>query len=85
MADALHIATVPKNGVEEVRVALSSYQGHALVDLRVYAEFGDDDERRPTKKGVALKVERLPALIGALQAAEAEARARGLLDDGGRA
>jgi hypothetical protein len=33
----------------------------------------------PTKKGISLKVERLPELIAALQAAEAEARNRGLL------
>jgi hypothetical protein len=30
----------------------------------------------PTKKGVSLKVERLPELIAALKAAEAEARNR---------
>jgi hypothetical protein len=81
--DTIIIGTIPKNGVEEVRVALTSYAGHALVDVRTYADFGDAEERRATKKGVALKLSRLPALIDALVAAEAEARSRGLLAEGG--
>ena len=85
MTDALVIATVPKNGCEDVRVSLSEYRGHALVDVRTFSEVGDAHERRATKKGVALKLERLPALIAALQAAEAEAQARGLLPRGGSA
>ena len=85
MREPIQIATVPKNGVEEVRISLSDYMGHALIDLRTFAEFGDADERRATKKGIALKIERLPELIAGLQRAEAEARSRGLLTSKGGA
>jgi hypothetical protein len=79
VTDTIHIGTVPKNGCEEVRVSLSHCAGHALVDVRCFAEFGDAPERRATRKGICLKISRLPDLINALVSAEAEARARGLL------
>jgi len=79
MSEPRVIATVPKNGAEEVRVSLSTFKGHALVDVRVFADMGDEAERRATKKGVALVVAKLPALIAALQEA---ARAAGLPDNG---
>jgi hypothetical protein len=66
------IATIPKNTREEVRVSLSVYRGHRLIDVRVYAD-GPDDERRATPKGVALKLDALPSLRQALADAEAEA------------
>lgn len=74
-------AVIPKNSREEVRVSLDEFGGHQLVDVRVYADFntGPVETRGPTKKGVALAVERLPDLIAALEAARTEAIARGLL------
>ena len=79
MTETVLIGTVPKNGVEEVRVSLASYKGTAIVYVRTYSEFGDAVERRPTKKGVALQVGRLPALIEKLLIADAEAERMGLL------
>ncbi len=74
------IATIPKNATEEVRVNLSEYRGSHLVSIRVYANYKSPlDERTPTKKGVALNVKKLPELIVALQEAEREAIAAGLL------
>ena len=80
------IATIPKNATEEVRVSLSEYRGTHLVGIRVYANYKSPlDERTPTKKGVALKVERLPELIAALQEAERDAIEAGLLAPADRA
>lgn len=74
MTEPRLIATVPKNAIEEVRVALTEFNGHALIDLRVYADFdGSAGGKRPTKKGISLARERLPDLIKALQAAQREA------------
>jgi hypothetical protein len=66
VTETVLIGTVPKNGAEEVRVALTSYKGTAIVDVRTFSEFGDAVERRPTKKGVSLQVGHLPALISKL-------------------
>lgn len=76
------IGTIPKGSRDELRVSLSEYRGAQFVDLRVYSEFAaSTDARSPTKAGATVTFDRLPALIETLQAAEAEARARGLLGD----
>jgi len=81
MTDA--IAIVEKNSREDVRIAIDEFRGTQIVDVRVFANFnGDAEERSPTKKGVSLKVERLPALIEALGQAKEEAVRRGLLPEG---
>ena len=84
MTETLIVARIEKNRLEEVVIALETFRGVDLIDIRVHADFsGADPERRPTKKGVALKVEKLPQLIAALQNAEVEARRRGLLNSEG--
>ncbi len=66
------IAVIKKNAIEEVRVALSEYRGHELVSVRIWANYRSaDSEKRPTKKGVALRVDQLPELIAALNEAQA--------------
>ena len=75
------IATIEKNRTEELRVALKEYKGHDYVDVRTYVEpYADEGQDRiPTKRGVTLKPEDLAELIAALQEAEKQARAAGLL------
>ncbi len=69
-----------KNRREHLRVALDSYQGHDLIDIRVTAQLNDSTGAwMPTKKGVSANVALLPDLIAALQSAEAQARALGLI------
>lgn len=61
------IATVMKNNVEEVRVSLTSFNGFDLVDIRTFARLiGTGGEPLPTKRGICLGRDRLPALIQAL-------------------
>ena len=75
------ISIIAKNATEELRVALSEYRGHHLINCRIWANYDSPlEEKRPTKKGFALAVAKLPELIAVLQRAEAEARAQGLLD-----
>ena len=74
------IATIPKNAREVVRVALSEFEGHPMFSARTYYDDGSG-EYLPGRNGINLKVAMLPALIAALQEAEAEARAAGLLSD----
>ncbi len=76
------IATIEKNAVEELRIELSEYRGHDLVNLRIWAAYdAPTSEKRPTKKGFALRITQLPSLIAALLEAEREARAAGLIED----
>src|SRR5271156_1687975 len=60
------IAIVPKNSIEDVRISLNRFNGHDLVDVRTFTEPRTGrGERIPTKAGVSLRIEALPALTPA--------------------
>lgn len=67
-----HIATIPKNSTEEIRITLGSYKGHELFNARVWFE-GEDGTMRPGKAGIAFKLDKLPAFAEAVAAALKEA------------
>ena len=74
------IATIRKNSAEEIRIELAEFNGHELINVRVWADpRNGGTERIPTKAGIACNVRLLPELIEALRQAEIEARERGLL------
>ena len=66
-----------------MRVGISEFKGHDMVQVRQWVTpyQGDDSERIPTKNGVSFNVRDLPEVIAALQEAEQEARAAGLLNE----
>jgi hypothetical protein len=78
MAEQL-IASIGKNRSEVIRVSLSEYNGHDLANLRVWFT-ADDGDMRPSKAGIAFRLEKLPAVIQALNDLEAEARRLGLIE-----
>jgi len=61
-----------KNAAEEVRVSLTEFKGHKLIDLRIYYEPDDGGDRRPTKKGITIDVSLYPELKRALLKVERE-------------
>jgi hypothetical protein len=63
MTQTLH--SFPKNALEEVRASLTEFKGKQYIDLRVFYK-ADDDEFRPTKKGLTLAPDLLPELEEAL-------------------
>jgi hypothetical protein len=77
MADQL-IASIEKNAREEFRVSLSEFNGYDLANVRVFYRAGDGD-LRPGKAGLAIRLEKLPAVIEALQSTVAEAHRLGLI------
>jgi hypothetical protein len=66
--DAL-VARIAKNPTEEVRVSLTSFRGHDLVDIRVFFQ-DEQGEWRPTKRGVSLSVDSFAELREAIAKAE---------------
>jgi hypothetical protein len=63
------VARIAKNPTEEVRVSLTSYRGHDLVDIRVFFQ-DEQGEWRPTKRGVSLSVDSFAELRDAVAKAE---------------
>jgi hypothetical protein len=70
MTDRL-IATIKKNTREEIRVSRGAFNGHDLVNLRVWFE-GDDGVMRPGKQGIAFRVGLLREILEALNKAATE-------------
>ncbi len=75
------ISTIPKNGREEIRVALDEFEtkgaSYDMVSVRAFYE--DGGEYRPGRNGLNVRVDLLPAIVTALREAETEARTEGLL------
>lgn len=67
---------------ESLHVSLSEYEGHCLINVRIYAT-GTDGIDRPTPKGVAIGIGKLPELAKAINSALAKAQEIGLLKNGG--
>lgn len=65
---------------ESVCVSLSEYEGRCLINVRVYCT-GADGIDRPTPKGVAMGIRKLPELAKAVNKALAKACELGLLND----
>ena len=74
------VSSFEKNALEEVRVSLTEFKGHQLIDLRVYYT-SPDGEPRPTKKGLAISVGLYPELKEALVKLEQVLKDKGLLTD----
>ncbi len=72
------IATIPKNAAEEIRVEITDWKGHDLLNVRVFYGY-EEKEKVPTRKGLTFKLELLPEMIRALTTAEAVAVTSGLL------
>jgi hypothetical protein len=69
-----------RNHAEHIRVDLSEYEGRAIINVRIW-QTGSDGIDRPTTKGIAMSVRKLPELAKALANAETKARELRLLDD----
>jgi len=68
---------------ESVHVSLSEYEGRCLINVRVYCT-GTDGIDRPTPKGLAMGIGKLPELARTLARAETKARELGLLEEDGQ-
>ena len=79
MGEILH--QFPKNASEEVRVSITEYKGHKLIDLRIYYEPDDGGDRRPTKKGITIDVGLYPELKKAMMKMEKELLEKELLTE----
>jgi len=64
------IASFEKNSLEEVRISLTEFKGKELIDLRVYYQPENGEEKRPTKKGITISPEKFPELKKAILALE---------------
>ena len=77
--DEILVGSFPKNNREEVRVSLSKFKGYDLVGVRQWFR-NENDELRPTKNGVTIRVDLLPELVELIQKARDIALEKGILE-----
>jgi hypothetical protein len=84
LAEPIEIGKFWKNRRRDtaIVVSLSAYEGHNLINVREHF-VGSDGCMRPTTKGLAMQVLRLPELAAGIAKALAKARELGLIDDEG--
>jgi len=63
------IAKINKNTTEEIIVQLTNFKGCDLLDLRIWIKPLMGETGKPTQKGLSVKLDILPELIGALKKA----------------
>jgi len=67
--DPIIISDFPKNKTEDFKLSLTEYQGHKLLDFRIY--FKDKEgESKPSRKGITFNVKFFPELKQAIVEAE---------------
>ncbi|MBL7068552.1 MAG: transcriptional coactivator p15/PC4 family protein [Candidatus Omnitrophica bacterium] len=66
------VKTIPKNKFQEIKFELKEFKGHNIIDIRIWNNVPDSDEKRPTTKGVTMNVELLPQLKEAVELLEKE-------------
>ncbi len=64
------LGAVEKNTRERIEIRAAEYEGHPYIDVRTYWRTRDDEEWKPSKKGVTLRPELVGELIAALKKVE---------------
>ncbi len=64
------LGSIHKTDLERIEVRDCEYKGHPYIDIRTFWRTRDDEEWRPSKKGVTLKPELVGELIAALTKVE---------------
>jgi len=77
--DEIVVGSFPKNNREEVRVSLSKFKGYDLVGVRQWYR-NENDDPRPSKSGITIRVDLLPELLELIQKARDIAVENGLLE-----
>ena len=61
------VAKIQKNSKQQIWVGLNIFKDIPLLYVRTYSKFGDEEEYKPTKRGVSMKVELYPQLLEAVE------------------
>jgi len=60
------VARIKKNTIQEIWIGTNTYKDIPLIYIRTYAAYGDED-LKPTKLGISMKVNLYPQLLEAVE------------------
>ena len=61
------VAAFEKNGHEQVYVRLRAYEGHPLIDVRIWYQDKQTEEWKPSPKGISISVDHYEELRAAIE------------------
>ena len=73
------VAVFAKNKYQDVKVRLSEYQGNDVIDIRIWTQPPQGDEKVPTGKGININVKLFPKLKEAVEQLEKDLKESNLL------
>ncbi|MFC1479882.1 MAG: transcriptional coactivator p15/PC4 family protein [Candidatus Omnitrophota bacterium] len=73
------VAVFEKNKYQDVKVRISEYQGNDVIDIRIWTQPPQGEEKVPTGKGVNINVKLFPKLKEAVEALEKELKESNML------
>ncbi len=73
------VAVFAKNKYQDVKIRLSEYQGNDVIDIRIWTQPPQGDEKVPTGKGVNINVRLFPELKAAIEKLERELKEANML------
>jgi len=73
------VAVFEKNKYQDVKVRLSEFQGNNVIDIRIWTQPPQGDEKVPTGKGININVRLFPKLKEAMDKLEADLKENNLI------
>jgi len=73
------VAVFAKNKYQDVKVRLSEYQGNDVIDIRIWTQPPQGEDKVPTGKGINVNVKLFPKLKEAILKLEQDLQAANLL------
>jgi hypothetical protein len=73
------VAVFAKNKYQDVKVRISEYQGNDVIDIRIWTQPPQGDEKVPTGKGINVNVRLFPQLKEAIAKLEKDLKEGNLI------
>ncbi len=73
------VAVFAKNKYQDVKVRISEYQGNNVIDIRIWTQPPQGEEKVPTGKGININVRLFPQLKEAIEKLEKELKENNLI------
>jgi hypothetical protein len=73
------VAVFEKNKYQDVKVRISEYQGNDVIDIRIWTQPPQGEDKVPTGKGININVRLFPKLKEAMVALEKDLKEANLI------
>ena len=73
------VAAFAKNKYQDVKIRISEYQGNDVIDIRIWTQQPQGDDKVPTGKGININVKLFPKLKEAIEKLEGDLKESNLM------